>query len=145
EAVAETIVNNVRKLIIEETPTNPKYFEQMSILLDEIIKRRKEEASDYEAYLKEVMKFAKKVKDPSEADDYPSTINSTGKQALFDNLDGNESLALAIHKELMYSRPDGWRGGRIKERKVKFAIKKHIHDEEKVDEIFNIVERQGEY
>src|SRR5699024_6086357 len=145
EAVAETIVNNVRKLIIEEMPTNPKYFEHMSILLDEIIKRRKEEASDYEAYLKEVMEFAKKVKSPSEANDYPTTINSPGKQALFDNLDGDESLALAIHEELMYSRPDGWRGSRIKERKEKVAMKKDIKDEEKAEESLNIIERQGEY
>ena len=41
EAVAETIENNVRRLIIEEKPTNPKYFEKMSILLDEIIREKK--------------------------------------------------------------------------------------------------------
>jgi len=29
EAVAETIENNVRKLIIDETPINPKYYEKM--------------------------------------------------------------------------------------------------------------------
>jgi type I restriction enzyme R subunit len=30
EAVSETIENNVRKLIIDETPINPKYYETMS-------------------------------------------------------------------------------------------------------------------
>ncbi|WP_292727710.1 hypothetical protein [Methanoculleus sp.] len=30
EAVSETIENNVRKLIIDETPINPKYYEKMS-------------------------------------------------------------------------------------------------------------------
>ncbi|HYD48105.1 MAG TPA: hypothetical protein VEB21_07155 [Terriglobales bacterium] len=33
-ATAETIENNVRKLIIDETPINPKYYEKMSALLD---------------------------------------------------------------------------------------------------------------
>ena len=33
EAVAETIENNVRKLIIDETPINPKYYETLSALL----------------------------------------------------------------------------------------------------------------
>ena len=37
EAVAETIENNVRKVIVEESQTNPKYYEKMSKLLDEII------------------------------------------------------------------------------------------------------------
>ncbi|NNC27369.1 restriction endonuclease subunit R, partial [Salinisphaera sp. USBA-960] len=37
EAVAETIENNVRKLIIDETPINPKYYEKMSELLDALI------------------------------------------------------------------------------------------------------------
>lgn len=37
KAVAETIENNLRKLIIEQQPTNPKYFDKMSILLDELI------------------------------------------------------------------------------------------------------------
>ena len=37
EAVAETIENNVRKLIIDEQPINPKYYEKMSELLDALI------------------------------------------------------------------------------------------------------------
>ena len=35
-AVAETIENNLRKVIIDEQPTNPKYYEKMSVLLDEL-------------------------------------------------------------------------------------------------------------
>jgi flagellar biosynthesis component FlhA len=40
DAVAETIEHNLRKVIIEESPTNPMYFEKMSVLLDELIKMR---------------------------------------------------------------------------------------------------------
>ncbi len=57
EAVAETIENNVRRLIIEEKPTNPKYFERMSVLLDEIIRERKEKAIQYANYLQEDSRF----------------------------------------------------------------------------------------
>jgi type I restriction enzyme R subunit len=42
KAVAETIENNVRKLIIDESPINPKYYEKMSELLDALIAQRKE-------------------------------------------------------------------------------------------------------
>src|SRR5699024_327349 len=114
EAVAETIENNSRRLIIEKTPTNPKYYEKMSVLLDEIIARRKEEAADYEAYLKEIIQLSKEIKNPDESVDYPDTINSGGKQALYDNLGQDEALASALHEELLHSKPDGWRGSRIK-------------------------------
>ena len=42
EAVAETIENNVRKLIIDEQPINPKYYEKMSELLDALIEQRRQ-------------------------------------------------------------------------------------------------------
>ena len=41
EAASETIKNNVRKLIIEEQPINPKYYEKMSELLDALIQQQK--------------------------------------------------------------------------------------------------------
>ena len=41
EAVAETIENNVRKLIINEFPVDPAYYERMSILLDALIEQRR--------------------------------------------------------------------------------------------------------
>ena len=145
EAAAETIENNVRRLIIDETPTNPKYYEKMSILLDELIKQRKEQVSDYEEYLKKIVELTKKVKNPSYSNNYPKSINSSAKRALYDNLDQNEELSLAIDKEIRYSKPDGWRGNKIKERKVKYAIGRHIEDEEKLEEIFEIVKNQGEY
>ncbi|MDZ7682650.1 MAG: hypothetical protein U5J63_13295 [Fodinibius sp.] len=62
EAVAETIENNIRKVIIEEKPGNPKYFEKMSELLEELIKKRKQEAAEYARYLKKLEELARKVK-----------------------------------------------------------------------------------
>ncbi len=145
EATAEAIENNVRRLIIDETPTNPKYYEKMSILLDELIKQRREQVIDYEEYLKRIVELTKKVKDQNYSNNYPKTINSAAKRALYDNLDQNEELVLAIDKDIRYSKPDSWRGHRIKEKKVKYAIERHIKDEKKLEEIFEIVKNQGEY
>ena len=36
-AVAETIENNVRRLIVDEMAVNPKYYEKMSAVLDALI------------------------------------------------------------------------------------------------------------
>ncbi|MCD6184958.1 MAG: HsdR family type I site-specific deoxyribonuclease, partial [Deltaproteobacteria bacterium] len=47
DAMAETIENNLRKVIVEESPTNPMYYEKMSVLLDELIKLRNKGAVKY--------------------------------------------------------------------------------------------------
>ena len=145
EAVAETIENNVRRLIIDETPTNPKYYEKMSTLLDELIKLRKEQVGSYREYLNKIVELAKLAKDPSSSVTYPKMINTGAKRALYDNLEQDESLVLAMDEDIRYSKPDGWRGSKIKERVVKYTIARHIEDEIKVEEIFEIVKNQGEY
>lgn len=144
DAVAETIENNVRKLIVDETPTNPKYYEKMSVLLDELIKQRKENAKEYEEYLKEIIELTKTVKKPSTLA-YPRNINTRAKQALYDNLGQDEELALKVDEDIRNSKPEGFIGNKIKERKVKLTIRKHVKDEDKVDEIFEIIKKQSEY
>ena len=145
EAVAETVENNVRKLIIDETPTNPKYYEKMSVLLDELIKERKSEVKDYTEYLAKIVELAKKVKNPADSKTYPSSLNSNARRALYDNLDHDESLALAVDREIVGTKKDAWRGNKIKEREVKNAIKRHIQDETLVETIFELVKNQIEY
>lgn len=145
DLAAETIENNVRRLITDETPTNPKYYERMSVLLDEIIKERKEQVTDYKEYLDKIVSLTKRVKDPGKTESYPKTINSNAKRALYDNLDNNEELVLMINEELTFYKPDGWRGNRIKERQVKNLVKKHIDDDNKAEALLEIIKNQGEY
>ena len=80
EAMAEAIENNLRKVIIEQTPTNPMYYEKMSVLLDEIIKQRNSETLNYQLYLQQIIALSTKVKKP-ETTAYPSTINTAAKRA----------------------------------------------------------------
>lgn len=145
EAVAETIENNVRKLITDETPTNPKYYEKMSVLLDEIIRLRKEQVISYKEYLQEVIALSKKAKDPAQSESYPKSINSNGKRALYDNLDQEEDIVMALDKDLRLNIPDGWRGNKIKERRVKNVVVKYLDAEERLDVVMEIIKNQGEY
>ncbi|MCY4228358.1 MAG: HsdR family type I site-specific deoxyribonuclease [Gammaproteobacteria bacterium] len=46
-AVAEGIINNVRKTIIRDQLTDPKFYEQMSTLLDDLIEQRRDDAKSY--------------------------------------------------------------------------------------------------
>ena len=61
DAVAETIENNIRRIIIDETTVNPKYYEKMSELLDALINQRKQEAIDYKVYLENIVALTKEA------------------------------------------------------------------------------------
>jgi len=149
-STAETIENNVRKLIIDEKPTNPKYFERMSVLLDELIRQRKEQAIQYEHYLKQIVELTKKIRNPATSTTYPKIINTNAKRALYDNLENNEKLALKINEYILDYKPDGWRGNRIKEKQVKNAIRRafeefNIKDEKIVETILELAKKQNDY
>jgi len=145
EAVAETIENNVRRLIVEERPTNPKYYDKMSVLLAEVIRQRKAAALSYEEYLQRVVEIAQQSQNPETASKYPSNVNTKAKRALYDNLGEDEYLVSFLDKELREKAPSGWRGNVIKERAVKYLIKEHIDDEESAAEAFKLIKEQEEY
>lgn len=144
-AVAETIENNLRKLIIEQQPTNPKYFDKMSTLLNELIENRKTATEDYQNYLQQIVILAKQVQQPNTSSAYPQSLNTPAKIALYDNLDKNEQLALTIDAVIRQTKQDGWRTHPIKKKEVKNAIKKHLPTPEEIDNIMEIVKNQSEY
>jgi type I restriction enzyme R subunit len=145
EAVAETIENNVRKVIIEEQPTNPKYYEKMSQLLDELIQQRKSEMLDYEEYLMKIKELAQQVTHPASGGNYPSTLETSAKRALYDNLEQNEILALALDNVIQANKLDAWRDGGIREKKLRLAVNGLIKDDEKTAELMEIIKSQHEY
>ncbi|MCY4648648.1 MAG: type I restriction endonuclease subunit R [Gammaproteobacteria bacterium] len=158
-AVAETIENNVRRLIVDEMAVNPKYYEQMSRLLDELIRQRREEVIAYGEYLKKVTALARKVKRGEGGRSRPQSIDSPALRAIYDNLpetadraedegqsDIRESVALAVDRAVRGARMAGWRGHTIKERQVKRAIHKSLGPwKARTEEIFAIVKQQRGY
>lgn len=150
EAMAETIENNLRKVIIEESPTNPMYYEKMSTLLDELIRMRKEDANRYEEYLKKIVELTKQIKKPNQSKNYPTSIDTSAKRALFDNLNRNEALAISLNEHLIETMDDEWRSTHIKRRKVEIAIQSILNDfgiadELEIKRIYDLVYNQTEY
>ncbi|MBN1274233.1 MAG: HsdR family type I site-specific deoxyribonuclease [Candidatus Aminicenantes bacterium] len=166
EAVAETIENNVRKLIIDESPVNPKYYEKMSELLDALILQRKQEALEYKAYLAKIVELTNKASKPGQSGQYPIKINSPAKRALYENLKGRvnkeqlsggrmleeskggpaEIAAIKIDEAVLSVKKDDWRGMRAKRIEVRNAIKSVlINADELVDEIYKIIESRNDY
>lgn len=76
EAMAETIENNIRRLIIDEMAVNPKYYEKMSQLLDALIKQGKQEAMNYKAYLARVVELSKRVSQPRRRRPIPRVLTT---------------------------------------------------------------------
>lgn len=146
DSVSETIENNVRKLIIDEQPINPKYYEKMSELLDALVEKRKADALAYEEYLAELVELVKQAKNPTSGSKYPATLKTVEQKALYDNLDKDEKLALSVHHAVLTARQDDWRNNTMKTRKVRNAIKSVLGEEDdRVDVILNIVKKQHGY
>jgi type I restriction enzyme R subunit len=144
--MAETIENNLRRVIIDEQPINPKYYERMSELLDALIQERKSKALEYEKLLEKYAELSKQVVNPSGGGiTYSKALNTSARRALYDNLGKDESLALEIDAAIHATREDEWRGHRIKERAVRYAIQKFIPDEAEAERIFELVKNQREY
>ncbi|MFC1513019.1 type I restriction endonuclease subunit R [Thermodesulfobacteriota bacterium] len=148
EAMAETIENNIRKVIIDEQATNPKYYEEMSELLDALIKERREQALEYQKYLEKVKELAWAVTQPGgiPPEGYPKSLDSPAKRSLYDNLDKDEALALRIDTAVRYTKKEGWVGHRFKEREVANAIRQETEGHEvSVDDLLELVKNQREY
>jgi len=144
EAVAETIENNVRRKIIKEHLIDPAFFEEMSVLLNGIIKERKASAISYEEYLKKIGNLAKKVNE-GKNDSTPDGLNTPAKRALYNNLSQNEPLALSVHERICQYGPDNWKGNETKELIIKGKLYEVLGDEKEVERIFPIVKEQNEY
>jgi type I restriction enzyme R subunit len=150
-AMAETIENNMRKTIVDENPVNPKYYEQMSVLLDELIAERKRQAISYQEYLEKVKELANKVTNPNgtkneAGNNIPESIDTLAKRALYDNLGSDELLAIKIDAAIRYTKKAEWIGDRMKEKEVAKAI----HEESagydvNVQDVLEIAKRQKEY
>lgn len=143
--VAETVENNLRRVIVSEQPLNPKYYDQMSVLLDALIQERREQASDYRKHLDKLAELARQVKEPQKGADYPNTLDSAAKRALYDNLGQDEALALALDAKVQATRKDGWRGNKIKERELTNAVRSLLQDETQLAAVMELIRNQAEY
>jgi type I restriction enzyme R subunit len=139
EAVAEVIENNVRSKIVEEHLLDPKYFDHMSILLQELITRRKQETINYQQYLKEIAELIKQVNQGKE-DGVPKSLNTKGKVALYHTLEEDEQLTLACEDAVQYAKQDGFRENLAKQKLVKKAIFDVVEDVKKVEEVYKVID-----
>ncbi len=146
KTAAETIENNVRKLIIDESPINPKYYEKMSELLDALIEQRKKDALSYQEYLDKIVALTRQAKSGPTAGAYPASLDCAAKRALFDNLGRDEALALKVDSAVRNGMQDGWRSNAMKLRMIRQKIAIALNgDKEQLDRILELLKNQNDY
>lgn len=147
EAMAETIENNVRRTIVDENPVNPKYYEQMSVLLDELITLRRQKSIEYQEYLERIRALARKVIRPDQnASKYPPSMNTGAKRAFYDNFGNDEGLATKIDRAIRYTKKVDWVGDRFKEREIANAVREETADYQvDIQSVMALAKAQKEY
>lgn len=159
-SIAEGIINNVRKTIIRDQLTDPRFYGEISELLEDLIKQYRDETIAYEKFLQNAEGIVKKMA-AKNMGNYPVELAERSEAiALFNNLasiptttfvcpsdeQGRVSLALAIDEAVLSHAPANWKGDEIKERlvlNVLFPIM--ARDRVATQAIFEIIKNQPGY
>ena len=154
-AMEATIENNLRRLIVDKSAVNPRYYEEISHLLDEIIRERRRGAMDYREYLSQIEGLSSQITEPENRAEYPSNINTGPLQAFFNNLDSlpedcRAAAALTIDTAIRNTKQDDWRDNRVKKMQVRNAIarviaEKFSNEDLDPDVLLRLAVNQSEY
>ncbi|MBK7516217.1 MAG: type I restriction endonuclease subunit R [Betaproteobacteria bacterium] len=161
KAIAEGIINNVRKTIIREQLTDPKFYEQMSKLLDDLIAQSRTEAEAYEEFLRKAEELVRKLAEKQPDQGVPTALHGNPEATvLYNNLDSipatsfrypsadEDRAALALRLDLVVREraPAGWKGDETRERTVQNAIYPLLdRDREATQALFDIIKNQPGY
>lgn len=146
EAASATIVNNVRKTIVDERAVNPRYYDKMSRLLDALIEQRRQDAIDYKAYLTQLLDLAAKVGTGDSDTTYPEWARNGAQRALYDFSFADPGLAVVIDQTVVREKEHGWVGNLMKERALAGELRKMLpKDFDRFEELFELVKARDEY
>ncbi len=160
-AIAEGIINNVRKTIIRDQLTDPRFYKEMSKLLDDLIVQSRADTAAYELFLKKAEDLVKLLVKKSPISGVPAMLHGKLEAiVLLNNLstipattfvcpadeDGKAKLALEIDLAMRERAPAGWKGDEIRERQVLNALFPiMLRDRDATQAIFEIIKNQPGY
>jgi type I restriction enzyme R subunit len=160
-AIAEGIINNVRKTIIRDQLTDPKFYDEMSKLLDDLIKQKRDDTASYELFLKEAERMIQQLGRKQPTVNIPAVLHGNSEATvLFNNLatipattfqcptdeDEKAALALELDRTVRERAPAGWKGDETREKVVLNAIFPIMErDRTATQAIFEIIKNQSVY
>ncbi len=160
-AIAEAIINNVRTTIVRDQLTDPKFYEEMSVLLDDLIQQKRNDTASYEQFLIDAEALINRLARQQPDVNIPATLQGqTEAIVLFNNLasipattfqcpedeEEKAALALLIDRTVRARAPAGWKGDDTRERQVLNAIFRLMsRDRQATQAIFDIIKNQDNY
>jgi len=169
-AIAEGIINNVRRTIIREQLTDPRFYEQMSKLLDDLIKQSRADAAAYEEFLRKAETLVKRLAAKQPDEDVPAALHGKREATvIYNNLprilalggatlaeeaaepspehgDERLRLALEIDRVMRERAPAGWKGDQAREAQVLNALFALLNrNREATLALFELVKNQPGY
>jgi type I restriction enzyme, R subunit len=161
DAVAEGIINNIRKTIIRDQLTDPRFYVEMSQLLEDLIRQARESAEAYEEFLRKAEELIRRLAAKSPNDGIPADLHGNREATvIFNNLGsipatrfvcpaddaGKAALALKIDRTIRERAPAGWKGDGVRESEVKNALFPLLdRDREATYALFDIIKNQPGY
>lgn len=160
-AIAEGIINNVRKTIIRDQLTDPRFYDEMSKLLEDLIRQRRQETISYEDFLEKAEALVKRLGRKQPDAGVPAVLHGKPEAiVLFRNLpslpattfkcpaddDGIAELALNLDLAMREYAPAGWKGDEAREKQVLNALFPLMaRDRAATQAIFDIIKNQPGY
>ena len=167
-AVAEGIINNVRKTIIRDQLTDPRFYERLSKLLDDLIAQWRNETVSYQEFLERAEALVTRMAEGQRDEKIPSELSGRREaQVIYYNLpdilapprEANEvreaapdedrpyvEMALAIDRAMREQAPAGWRGDDARERQVLNALFPILgRNREATRAVFELIRNQAGY
>ena len=132
-AIAESIIHNVRRTIIRDRLADPRFFTEMSRLLDELVQQSRQSATEYAEFLRQAEELVRRLGNQAPRDGVPAVLHGRPEALrLFSNLatipaatfecptdpERRAELALQIERAMHDQAPAGWRGDETRERQV---------------------------
>lgn len=164
-AIAEGIINNIRKTIIRDKLTDPKFYAEMSKLLEDLIKQKRDDTESYERFLKTAEALVRQLAKGQGDGEVPKALHGNREATvLFYNLgdilsqpnavaemqpsyaEERTALALSLDQAIREQAPSGWKGDEVKERVVLNIIHRTLNKGRDVTlAVFEIVKNQQGY
>ena len=158
-AIAEGIINNVRKTIIRDQLTDPRFYDQMSKLLNDLIRQSRADTVAYEEFLRRAEALVRQLaaKDPGEG--VPAVLHGKREATvIYNNLpqiftgdcaksaEELASLAIEIDMVMRERAPAGWKGDQAREAQVQNALFPLLdRDRDATRALFELIKNQPGY
>ena len=168
-AIAEGIINNVRKTIIRSQLTDPRFYEQMSRLLEDLIRQSRADATAYEEFLRKAEALVRRLAAEQTDEGVPAALHGKPEAtAIYNNLpsiletgraeaakvgeprvdygDDLVKLALEIDRVMRERAPAGWKGDQAREAQVLNALFPLLgRNREATRALFELIKNQPGY